>query len=124
MKADDLRFSELIHFREGFIHIASHRLFLQNIQVLGQLQRDLIHMLGTEQARRILTRYGYFWGQCDASVLRDTMNWDSQVEAIRACATFLSMQGVGSVLLDIQALDVSRQVHAITLDLPMHISWR
>ncbi|MBN1292983.1 MAG: sigma 54-interacting transcriptional regulator [Candidatus Latescibacteria bacterium] len=112
MKAGDLRFSELIHYSDGQIDIASRRLLLQDFQALGQLQRDLIHMFGWDQSKRVITRYGYFWGQSDASSMQHMFHWDDHTEIIKTAAQLLTLQGVAKTNLEIIMFDVPKsEVH-------------
>jgi len=46
------------------------------------------------QARRILTRFGYFWGQADAAAMRRVFKWDSVVDLVKAGARLHALQGV------------------------------
>ncbi|NQT17954.1 MAG: XylR N-terminal domain-containing protein, partial [Planctomycetes bacterium] len=66
MRAEDLRLEELIQFSEGLVDLHGRRLIILDLHALGQFRRDIIEMVGLEQARRIFTRLGYFWGQADA----------------------------------------------------------
>jgi hypothetical protein len=50
---------------------------MQDTASLAQFRRDLIEMVGWDDARRILTRKGYFWGQVDAAAMRRLFHWDS-----------------------------------------------
>ena len=70
MKADDLRLDELVHFATGMVDIKGRRLVLHDLHAMGQFRRDIIEMVGSEQARRIFTRFGYFWGQADAASMK------------------------------------------------------
>ena len=108
MKADDLHFDELIHYSDGQIDIASKRLLLQDFQALGQLQRDLIHMFGWDQAKRVITRYGYFWGQSDASSMQHMFHWDDHAEIIKAAAQLHTLQGIAKASLEIITFDVPK----------------
>ena len=67
MKAEELRLDELVTFREGLVDLHGRRLIIHDTAPLGQFRRDLIEMVGWDDARRILTRKGYFWGQADAA---------------------------------------------------------
>ena len=41
-------------------------------------------MVGWDDARRILTRKGYFWGQADAAAMKRLFHWDSVEEWLKA----------------------------------------
>lgn len=86
VKADDLNLAELMEFRDGHVSFHGRRLILHDLQALGQFRRDLIEMMGIEQAQRIQTRKGFFWGQSDAAAMQ-RLQWDSPEEWLRAGVT-------------------------------------
>ena len=96
MKASDLTFNELVRFAPGEISMQGRRLILHDFHALGQLHRDLIMMLGVNQARRVITRFGYFWGQADASTMQRIFTWDSTQDMLEAGAKLQTLQGVGN----------------------------
>src|ERR1039458_9627371 len=84
MRADDLRFDELFTFRDGVIDFQGRRLVLHSADAFAQFRKDLYEMVGARQARRILTRYSYFWGQADAAAMRRVFSWSSPLELVKA----------------------------------------
>ncbi len=94
MRADDLRFDELFTFRDGVIDFQGRRLVLHSADAFAQFRKDLYEMVGARQARRILTRYSYFWGQADAAAMRRVFSWSSPVELVKAGPRLHAMQGV------------------------------
>ena len=54
MKAQDLTLNELVEFKEGAIYLHGSRLVLHSMNSFGQFRKDLIDMVGVEQARRTL----------------------------------------------------------------------
>ena len=95
MKAEDLKFEELVHFTQESVKMHGRKLIVHDLHALGQLQRDLIKMLGFIEARRIMTRFGYFWGQADASSMQRNFTWDSQVEILKTGSKLIMLQGMG-----------------------------
>ncbi|MGD0835175.1 MAG: sigma-54-dependent Fis family transcriptional regulator [Polyangia bacterium] len=93
MRADDLRFEELLTFREGIINFQGRRLVLHSADAFAQFRKDLFEMVGQPQARRILTRYAYFWGQADAAAMRRVFSWSRTSELVKAGARLHAMQG-------------------------------
>jgi len=67
---------------------------LHSIDAFAQFRQDLVHTSGMDQARRILTRFGYFWGQADAAAMKRIFTWDNMTEWIKAGARMHSLQGV------------------------------
>ncbi|KAA3652862.1 MAG: AAA family ATPase [Proteobacteria bacterium] len=67
---NDLR--SLVRFSsdDGLIWLDQHRMVLMHAAALSELRKELITSLGTEQARRILTRMGYAAGVRDAELAR------------------------------------------------------
>jgi DNA-binding NtrC family response regulator len=93
MKAEDLRLEELVTFSEGLVCLHGRRLILHAVHAMAQFRKDLIDMLGPAQAKRILTRFGYFWGQVDAAAMKRIFNWESTAEWLRAGPRLHSLQG-------------------------------
>lgn len=94
MRADDLRFNELYTFRDGAIDFQGRRLVIHSLDAFAQFRTDLFEMVGPRQARQILTRFGYFWGQADAAAMRRVFSWSRPIELVKACARLHGMQGV------------------------------
>ena len=84
MKAEELRLDELVRFGEGLVDLHGRRLIIQDTASFGQFRRDLIEMVGPEDARRIMTRWGYFWGQVDAATMQRLFQWDNLTEWLKA----------------------------------------
>ena len=93
MKAEELRLDELVHFGEGLVDLHGRRLILQDTVSFGQFRRDLIEMVGQEDARRIMTRWGYFWGQVDAATMQRLFQWDSLAEWLKAALRLHRIMG-------------------------------
>ncbi|MBN1355679.1 sigma-54-dependent Fis family transcriptional regulator [bacterium] len=104
MKAEDLELNELVKFSEGNIDLYGRRLVLHSINAFGQFRHDLIDMLGFEQARRVFTRFGFFWGQADAGAMRRVLEWDEPEELIKAGPKVQAMMGI--VLPEIKMVDM------------------
>jgi DNA-binding NtrC family response regulator len=68
----DLR--QLLRFsaKDGLIWLGEHRMVLLHTAALSELRKELIDSVGTEQARRILTRMGFASGMRDAELARKT----------------------------------------------------
>jgi two-component system, NtrC family, response regulator HydG len=94
MRPEDLRSEELLKFRDGSIDFQGRRLVLHSTDAFAQFRKDLFEMLGSRQARRILTRYAFFWGQADAAAMRRVFAWDSTMDLIKAGPRLHAMQGV------------------------------
>jgi two-component system, NtrC family, response regulator HydG len=95
MEAAHLKLNELVHFADGLVDMHGRRLIIHDFHALGQLQRDLMKMVGPDQAKRILTRFGYFWGQADASTMQRIFQWETKTEMIKAGFVLNSLQGAG-----------------------------
>jgi DNA-binding NtrC family response regulator/predicted hydrocarbon binding protein len=93
MKAEDLKLDELVTFSEGLLSLHGRRLILHDIHAMAQFRRDLLETLGPEQARRILTRFGYYWGQVDAAAMKRIFQWESLTELLMAGPRLHSLQG-------------------------------
>ena len=99
MKAEDLRLRELVGFREGELSLHGRRLILHDIRAFGQFRRDVLEMVGPEQARRMLTRFGYFWGQEDAAAMNRIFRWANLIEWLKCGPRLQTLQGVHTSVL-------------------------
>jgi two-component system response regulator HydG len=120
MRADDLRLEELIQFSEGLVDLHGRRLVILDLHALGQFRRDIIEMAGPEQARRIFTRLGYFWGQADAAAMKRIFQWDSLTEWLKAGPILHSLQGAATTELKILEMDESTE--SIAMEFVWHNS--
>ncbi len=94
MKTENLQLDELIQFSPGGINMQGRRLILHDLHAFGQFRKDLVDMVGIENAKRILTRFGYFAGEADAAAMRRVFEWDNAEELLRAGPRMQSIQGV------------------------------
>jgi two-component system, NtrC family, response regulator HydG len=118
MKASDLNLEEVVDFSEGRLHLHGRRLVLHDMHAFAQYRKDLLDMVGWEHARRILTRFGYFWGHADAAAMKRIFQWDSLREWIMAGPRLHLLQGV-----------VKTQVKSLEIDqadgtFQMEVIWR
>ena len=105
MKAEELRLDELVRFGEGLVDLHGRRLIIQDTISFGQFCRDLIEMVGQEDARRIMTRWGYFWGQVDAATMQRLFQWDSLDEWLKAALQLHRIMGAGTTTVISYELD-------------------
>jgi len=94
MRAEDLRLDELVIWGDGVLSLQGRRLVLHDIRAMGQFRRDLVETAGLERARRILTRYGTFWGQAAAAGMLRAFRWDSTEELLRAAFRLQTLGGL------------------------------
>ncbi|MBN1902036.1 sigma-54-dependent Fis family transcriptional regulator [Candidatus Sumerlaeota bacterium] len=97
MKSEDLHIDELIDFSEGWLSLKGRRLMIQDIHAFSQMKKDLMEFLGEDRMRRLLTRFGYFWGQADAAAMKRIFNWDDKQEWLKAGPKLLTIQGVSRI---------------------------
>jgi two-component system response regulator HydG len=93
MRADDLRLEELVSFSEGLVSLHGRRLILHDIHAMAQLRKDLVDAVGPEESRRILCRFGYYWGEADAAAMKRLLEWESVEEWLRAGPRLHLLQG-------------------------------
>lgn len=105
MKAEDLKLNELVGFSKGQLMFLDRRLMTNDLRAFALFVRDIIEMVGIEQAARIFTRYGYFWGQEDAQVMKRLFHWDSVYELLNAGVRLQTMQGIGKTTGKLLSLD-------------------
>lgn len=105
MRAAELNLGELVSFEEGLVSLHGRRLILHDIHAMAQLRRDLVEALGLEHTRRLLARFGFFWGKADAAAMKRILPWESPTEWLRAGPRLQGLQGVGEsefTLLDLE----------------------
>ncbi len=105
MKAADLKLDELVKFSEGLLSLHGRRLIFHDVHAFGQFRKDLVDMVGSEYARKVLTRYGYFWGQADAAAMKRIFKWEDRTEWLKAGARLQTLQGVAGTQIRIVELD-------------------
>jgi DNA-binding NtrC family response regulator/predicted hydrocarbon binding protein len=105
MKADELTLSELVNLTEGRFDLHGRRLVLHSSDALAQLRKDLVEMVGVDQARRLLTRFGNFWGRADAAAMKRIFQWDSLTDWIQAGPRMQTLQGVVRVIVKVLEAD-------------------
>ncbi|MHB0957818.1 MAG: sigma 54-interacting transcriptional regulator [Pirellulaceae bacterium] len=105
MKADELTLSELVDLTEGRFDLHGRRLVLHSSDAMAQLRKDLVEMIGADQARRLLTRFGNFWGRADAAAMKRIFQWDNLTDWIMAGPRMQSLQGVVRVIVKVLEAD-------------------
>lgn len=107
MKAEDLILQEIIDFSEGHLSFHGRRLVLHDMHAFAQFRKDLVDMIGFHEARKILTRFGFFWGQADAAALKRVFKWEDLMELLKAGPRLHTLQGVVKSV--IKKLDFDQQ---------------
>ena len=105
MRAQDLNLTELMDFSKGVVSLHGRRLVIHDLPSLAQFRRDLIEMAGKDQARRILTRKGLFWGRVDAAAMQRLFQWDSIEEWLKAAPVLNAIAGMAEAEMQIVRLD-------------------
>ena len=94
LKAEDLKLEELVTFDDGALSFRGRRVVLHDTHAVAQLRKDLVDTVGLVAARRVLTRFGFSWGQADAGAMKRVFDWDSPEELLRAGPALHTLQGV------------------------------
>jgi len=97
VRAEDIRLDELISFSEGLVSLHGRRLVVHDVHAVAQLRKDLVDTIGLDQTRRILSRFGYYWGEDDATVVNRVYQWDDLTEWLKAGPRLHALQGVARV---------------------------
>jgi two-component system, NtrC family, response regulator HydG len=105
MRADDLRIDELVTFSDGLLSLHGRRVLLHDMRAFAQFRHDLVTSVGQARARRILLRYGQFWGRADAAAMKRIFEWEDVLEWLRACPRLQSLQGQAKAHLRELSLD-------------------
>lgn len=120
MQAKDLRIEELVDFSAGLIELQGRRLILHDIHAFAQFRKDLLNMVGQEHAQRILTRFGYIWGQADAAAMQRIFNWNDPLEFLKAGPRLQALQGVAVAV--IKSLHWDPNTNRFSMNLVWHHS--
>ena len=105
MKAKNLNIAELLEFSKGFVGLQGRRLLIHDLYSMAQFRRDLIETLGSDLARRILTRKGLFWGQADAAAMQRIYQWENAEEWIQAGSELSMISGMATSELSITSFN-------------------
>lgn len=114
MKSEDIKLEELVEFSEGLLSLKGRRLVLHDLHSFAQFRKDLITMVGPNPARRILTRFGYFWGHADAAAMKRIFEWDDLAEWIKAGPHLSSLEGVAKTV--VRELDMDPESGAFHME--------
>ena len=118
MRADALKLEELVTFGQGAINLQGRRLVLHSIDAFAQFRKDLMDMVGPDQTRRILTRFGYFWGHADGAAMKRIFQWDNTGELLKAQARIHTLWGAANMT--VKELELDEE----TGRLHMEVVWR
>jgi DNA-binding NtrC family response regulator/predicted hydrocarbon binding protein len=105
MNVEDLRLDELVRFGDSLLDLHGRRLIIHDAAALAQYRRDLIEMVGWDDARRILTRMGYFWGQADAAAMKRIFHWECAEQWLKAAVRLPRLMGCATCELISLGLD-------------------
>jgi len=108
MRAEDLTLHEIVDFAEGRVSLHGRRLVLQDTYAFALLRKDLINMVGLEQARSLLSRFGHFWGEADAAAMKRIFEWDNLAEWLKAGPRMHALQGLVRPMVKALDFDQSR----------------
>lgn len=81
LKANQLSLDRLLEvIKKSDTLLADHPMTITSIDAWGGLRKDLISTLGIERAKRLLIRYGWNTGKCEAKMLRESVQWADDYE--------------------------------------------
>jgi two-component system, NtrC family, response regulator HydG len=114
VRARDLKLSEIIQFGDHQVGLSGRRLVLHDMHAFAQFRKDIVDSVGLEQARRMFTRFGTFWGEADAAAMKRLFRWDSPEELLLAGPRMHSLQGVTRAVVKSLSLDRSHFTMEVT----------
>jgi len=115
MKADDLILEELIEFSEGYISLHGRRLVLHDSHSFGELQKQLKDLIGEEQTRSLMTRFGFYWGQADAAAMKRIFKWRNTIEWLKASSKMQRLAGVAKTEIQSLSFDENKGLFEMTM---------
>ena len=118
---NDLR--SLVRFSsdDGLIWLDQNRMVLMHAAALGELRKELITSLGTEQARRVLTRMGYAAGVRDAELARKIRGKQSLKDAFVVGPQLHMLEG--SVQVEAVRLEMNAETGEFDGEFIWHNTW-
>ena len=99
---DRVRFAPM----EGRIWLDKYRMLLLHVEAFGSFRAELIHSLGVNKARTLLTRMGYVAGARDAELARRVRPGESELAAFAVGPQLHALEGIVFV----QPVDVRMDV--------------
>lgn len=120
LRARDLKLSEIMQFDDNYVGLTGRRMVLHDLHALAQFRKDIIDSVGMEQARRIFTRFGMFWGQADSAAMKRLFHWDTIDELLRAGPRMHSLQGVVRPV--VKSLEIDRAAGRFEMKVTWHDS--
>jgi len=95
MRASELRMEELLQFQpeEGKILLKGSRVIILDASALGNLRKDLIDTLGMDRAKGFLIRYGWSCGFQAATIIKEQLKLDNEMEWNYAGPTIHTLEG-------------------------------
>jgi len=120
MNSDKLKLFELLKVNEaaGTIHFGHRRMLVLDADAMGLFRKELIESVGSDRARRILTRVGYACGYRDALTTRDWQPVDKVVEWWSLGPRLHTLEGVVHVKTLHSQIDKARGVFEVD------VAWR
>jgi PAS domain S-box-containing protein len=108
MRADALRFTDVFHAdpASGRIGLGTDRYIMLGADSIGSMRHELIDNLGWDVARGIMERVGYQCGRSDARQMRESYEWLSEEEWLRAGPRLHYLEGVVNVR--VTSVDIRR----------------
>src|SRR4051794_5764790 len=99
MKPADLQLLELLDSDEeaGTIYFKNRRVLVADADAQGFLRKELIEALGWEEARRLLSRFGYARGYRNALAMREGFDWKTDEDWWFAGARLNALEGATRV---------------------------
>ena len=120
MIANDLSLFELVNFSDGEISLQGRRLIIHDIHAIAELRRDLLKMTGPDQARQILTRFGYWWGKADAAAMKRIFKWDSLEELLRSGPRLQTLAGAAKAV--VKSINIGENPDQFRMEVLWHNS--
>ena len=120
MRASEIKLSEIMQFDEHYVGLSGRRMVLHDLHAFAQFRKDIVDSVGIEQARRMFTRFGTFWGQADAAAMKRLFRWESLEELVRAGPRMHSLQGVVRPV--VHQLEIDRAMRHFKMKVTWHDS--
>ena len=118
---NDLRSLVRFSSEDGLILLGQNRMVLMHAAALAELRKELITSVGTEQARRILTRMGYAAGARDAELARKIRGESNLYDAFVVGPQLHMLEG--SVRVDPVRFEVDIEAGTFDGEFLWHNSW-
>ncbi len=118
MKTTKNKFEETLDLSRSTVSPDGRRVVFHPVHLLTRFFQDVLDFLDRETARRVLTGYGFSWGESDAQTTGELADWGSTEEWIGSATELLVRQGFAQS--EVETLVFDEEVGTVDIGLVWH----